>query len=163
MLILKSPELVEEASIPIPYTQNGENLSPPLYWEDHPNKTRSFALLFTSMQKEDAGVKDAHWMAWNIPEYMTALPEGVEKSKSLDTGIQQGLNYQRFYGYTGPETPNNNLIFELSLFALDTFLSLDHSISHDRYLETLETYALDSKSFRIHFFEEEMQEEFPSL
>ncbi|MGZ5280194.1 MAG: YbhB/YbcL family Raf kinase inhibitor-like protein, partial [Pseudobdellovibrionaceae bacterium] len=39
------PEFAENDNIPVRYTQEGENISPPLEWSDVPNACKSFAVV----------------------------------------------------------------------------------------------------------------------
>lgn len=74
-------------SIPIKYTGEGEDISPPLTWQDIPEGTRSFALI---CEDPDAphGTWD-HWILYNIPPSMKDLAEDL---KELPEGIQSCLN-----------------------------------------------------------------------
>jgi hypothetical protein len=76
MLTLTSPAFAEGERIPLKYTRDGDNLSPPLRWTGVPEGTRSFVLI---MEDPDApGGTFRHWAAYNIPPDRRSLPESVE-------------------------------------------------------------------------------------
>ena len=57
---LSSSAFQEGADIPVRYTCDGENLSPPLRWFDTPAGTQTLTLIVTD---PDAPIKDfCHWV-----------------------------------------------------------------------------------------------------
>ena len=113
-------------TIPVKYTQAGDQVSPALSWTSVPAGTLSFVLLF---HDSDAAAGDGtddilHWMLWNIPATATSLPEGVPQGTQLPDGARQ-ISVSGPY-YRGPGAPasgpTHHYIFEL--FALDTMLNI---------------------------------------
>ncbi len=106
-------------SIPIKYTGEGEDISPPLTWQDIPEGTRSFALI---CEDPDAphGTWD-HWILYNIPPSMKDLAEDL---KELPEGIQSCLNSWKKTGYGGPHPPSGIHRYFFTLYALDTLFDL---------------------------------------
>jgi len=81
--------------IPVKYTGEGEDVSPPLRWQDVPTGTRSFALIC-----EDPDAPHAtwdHWIIYNIPSSMRVLAEGLREE--LPQGSQSCLNSWGNLGY----------------------------------------------------------------
>ncbi len=76
-------------------TRAGENISPPLHWENVPVGTKSFALI-----QEDIDIprlcspfsgKITHWIIYNIPPGQSELKENILKKKYLKNKSQNKL------------------------------------------------------------------------
>jgi phosphatidylethanolamine-binding protein (PEBP) family uncharacterized protein len=68
-------EALRNGEIPVRYSKDGENISPPLSWSDLPPGTRELALLFgnTTPKTQEAFVQ---WLVYKIPPDACSLPEG---------------------------------------------------------------------------------------
>ena len=79
--------------IPTRFTADGSNISPPLSWWNAPGGCRSFALL---VEDPDAPTPNpfVHWLAYNIPSEVTALPESIPLVETLTepASMLQGKN-----------------------------------------------------------------------
>ena len=107
------------------YTQNGDNMSPPLAWTKGPPGTQAYALLV-----EDAGVNRrepvVHWVVYDIGSTTRKLPENMPGEATLETGIMQGLNVRRTAGFVGPKPPAGQTHpYHFEVFALNRKLNLD--------------------------------------
>jgi len=69
----------EGGVIPIKYSCNGANVSPPLTWSDAPDNTQSFAVVFL-----DTSTDFLHSVIWDIPSSRSDLPEDIEKVGSSE-------------------------------------------------------------------------------
>src|ERR1700743_907396 len=104
-MTLTSTSFTDGGVIPDKYTQNSPSpVSPALAWDNAPAATQSFALIMhdpdTAPRK---GVEDVlHWMAFNIPASVHALPEGVPTQPSLPDGTVQPNNLGGHPGFMGP-------------------------------------------------------------
>lgn len=111
------------------FTCDGENISPVLEWSSAPEGTRSFALIVDDPDAPDPAnprMTWVHWVLYNIPATVGALPEGV-KDKDLPPGTLQGLNDWKKTGYGGPCPPIGEHRYFHKLYALDTVLpNLSH-------------------------------------
>ena len=112
--------------IPKPYTQVGEEASPPLAWEGAPANTASYVLIVHDVDAlSGGGATDVlHWLVWNIPGTARGLPRGVPPGSELPDGTRQisatGPNYR---GPGAPASgPPHHYLFEL--FALDGTLDV---------------------------------------
>jgi Raf kinase inhibitor-like YbhB/YbcL family protein len=92
----------EGDAIPLKYTADGDNVSPPIHWSDPPPETRSFAIV---CEDPDAPAGTfIHWTAWNIDAQQRDMLEAIATSADLD-GIRQGRNSFGKTGYGGPKPP----------------------------------------------------------
>ena len=107
------------------YTQNGENMPPPLEWTRGPAGTVSYVVL-----AEDAGVNRAepivHWIVYNIPSSARSLIEGSPTEGTLRSGAEQGKNIAGKHSYVGPKPPAGQTHpYHFQVFALNTRLDID--------------------------------------
>jgi Raf kinase inhibitor-like YbhB/YbcL family protein len=88
--------------MPVRFTADGDDESPPLSWGTPPPETRSFAVL---VEDPDApkGVFH-HWCAWNIPADQRELHPGVQIAEDA-ADLRQGRNDFDGTGYRGPKPP----------------------------------------------------------
>jgi Raf kinase inhibitor-like YbhB/YbcL family protein len=115
------------------YTQNGQDISPPLSWTAGPAGTKSYVVL-----TEDSGVSRPqpifHWVLYNVPTNITSLPQALPTDTKLTepAGAINGLNIRKASGYMGPKPPSGQTHpYHFEVFALDKTLALDPS-SADR-------------------------------
>ena len=112
---------------------SGENLSPELTWRDVPEGTKSFALM---VHDPDAPTGSGwwHWVVFNIPADVRALPRGAgtDGSPLMVDGAVQGRTEFGTAGYGGPCPPigHGPHRYQFTLFALGVeSLPLDASAS----------------------------------
>jgi len=100
------PEFAENDNIPVRFTQEGENVSPPLEWSDIPNACKSFAVICEDVDAR----KFTHWVIYNISPNITALPEGLPSDAKLEAPVlaSQGINSFGEIGYDGPMPPTGS-------------------------------------------------------
>jgi Raf kinase inhibitor-like YbhB/YbcL family protein len=121
VLSLTSSAFEDGGLIPARHTQSGRDVSPPLTWRGAPDSTRSFVLV---VHDADAAAGDGtddllHWLVWNIPGTMNALPEGMAAGAQLPNGVRQvSVSGPYYRGPAAPATgPAHHYVFEL--YALD--------------------------------------------
>jgi Raf kinase inhibitor-like YbhB/YbcL family protein len=112
---LTSPAFAAGGPIPARYSAGGGNHSPPLAWTSAPG-ARAYALI---LRDPDAPVGTfTHWLVWNIPGNVTALPEdGL-------SGVALGTNDAGSVGYFGPQPPYGLHHYHFQIIALDAPLTL---------------------------------------
>jgi len=117
---LTSPVFQASGSIPVKYTCDGEDISPPLQWNNLPEETKSLALI---CEDPDAPHGNwCHWVIYNIPATTSELTEAVPAMEELNNGAKQGINDFKRVGYGGPCPPQEHGAhrYFFKLFALDT-------------------------------------------
>ncbi len=119
---ITSTAFSHEGAIPILYTCEGKDISPPLVWTDVPAGARSLALIVDDPDAPDPSAPKmtwVHWVLYNLPPTNGALPEAV---KALPAGAKEGLNDWKRTGYGGPCPPIGRHRYFHKLYALDVVL-----------------------------------------
>ena len=127
-------------NIPVKYTCDGEDVSPPLSWEGVPQEAVSLALI---CDDPDAPMGTwVHWVLFNIPPDVKGLPENIPPQPTLDNGAVHGINDFRNYGYGGPCPPGGTHRYFFKLYALDTKLDLKPGATKAQLLDAMEGHVL---------------------
>ncbi len=140
-LELTSSAFRHNGAIPVEYTGEGKDVSPPLSWSHLPDGAKSLAVL---CHDPDAPLVSpggtygfVHWVLYNIPASVAELPEGVQ-------GYTSGQNDfgKRVYG--GPMPPEGHGVhhYFFWLLALDRELDLPDGLSMWQLLERVEPHVL---------------------
>lgn len=125
---LTSPAFSEGQQIPVLYTCQGKDISPPLHWTSVPANTQSLALI--ADDPDAPGGTWVHWVLYDLPPATTELPENVERSQYLPGGARQGLNSWPHLGYGGPcPPPGKPHRYYFKLYALDKVLELKPGVT----------------------------------
>lgn len=140
-LELTSSAFTHNGAIPARYTGEGEDVSPPLAWAQLPDGAKSLALL---CHDPDAPLVSpggtygfVHWVLYDIPASVAALPEGVE-------GYTSGTNDFGTQRYGGPMPPQGHGVhhYFFWLLALDRELDLPSGLSMWQLLERIEPHVI---------------------
>ena len=113
---VSSPAFPDGGVIPAKYTCDGDDLIPPLLFEDVPSNAKALALI---VDDPDApgGVFD-HWLIWNIAPEVRTIEEG--RSPKAVTGE----NSARQTSWMGPCPPDREHRYCFKLYALDAEIDL---------------------------------------
>ncbi len=126
-LQLTSSAFGENEAIPVRYTCDGDNVSPPLTISGVPDAA-SLALI---VDDPDApGGSFVHWTVWNIDPATAEVAEGTVPGNG-----SEGLNGGGRAGYTGPCPPSGTHRYIFTLYALDAALTIDPESSGKAELE----------------------------
>jgi Raf kinase inhibitor-like YbhB/YbcL family protein len=121
-LRLQSEAFAQGEPIPARFTADGENVSPPLDWSGVPPESKSLVL---ACEDPDAPRGTwIHWVVYDIPPSVSALPEGAPPRETLSTGGMHGKNDFGRLGYGGPAPPSGTHRYFFRLEALDQAVSL---------------------------------------
>lgn len=122
-LSVSSRAFAPGGEIPMMYTCDGANITPPLSWGTVPPGTASLAVLVTD--PDAPGGTFFHWVAYNIPPGTTEIPAGAPGKTVLPAGSVQGTNDFGHQGYGGPcPPPGRPHRYHFTIYALDTSLSV---------------------------------------
>ncbi len=113
----------------IKYSCDGENIHPPIHFENVPEGTKSFVI-----QGNDG------WLLWNLPATTQDLPEGF-----IPDLAAENINPNNRIGYYGPCTvkPSDVVDVEFDAYALDTTLNIPAPSIADKPNDKLPTISMD--------------------
>jgi len=141
---LTSPAFKNDERIPVKYTGEGADVSPPLEWSDPPAGARSLALICDDPDAP-VGTWD-HWVLWNLPGDLKKLPENVAKTETPPDpkGARQGKNSWPKIGYNGPMPPKGHGThhYNFVLYALDTAPDLKAGADKKALLAAMKGHVL---------------------
>jgi Raf kinase inhibitor-like YbhB/YbcL family protein len=129
--------------LPVDYTADGKNVSPPLAWSDLPKGTREIAVIH-----EDPTAPTpqpfVHWVIYKIPATAKGLPENIPADPATAlpaelTGALQGTSGFRRVGYRGPAPPKPGRVHEYHfiVYALSEPLDLQAGLTKPQLLEAM--------------------------
>ncbi len=134
------------AAIPKKYTEDGDDISPPLSWDSVPPGTNELALV---CDDPDAPSKEpgVHWVLYKLPGDLRELPEGVPPDERLKSpaGALQGVNSWpsgRTVGYRGPAPPSGTHHYRFRLYALDASIKLEAKATKSALLKAIKGHVV---------------------
>lgn len=137
---LTSSSFVDNGLIPIKYTCDGENISPPLVWDQVPPETVTLALI---VDDPDApGKTFVHWVVYDIPLTITQLSENIVSSHNIPGGGVQGKNDFHTLGYGGPCPPSGTHRYFFHLYALDKQLNFPPGANKNDIMVAMKNHLL---------------------
>lgn len=143
VFVFWSPAFGMGGAIPVDYTCQGTDHSPPLAWKDVPEGTESFAIVVVD---QDAG-NFGHWGIYDIPATVTSLEEGVSPNGGIPAGSSELINGFLQRGYGGPCPPEEHqYAFTLVAIAVPS-LDITPYDTFDDLLEEAAAQALDYHTF----------------
>ena len=139
-ITITSSAFTEGAMIPKKHTCDAEDISPDLKWSGVPKEAKSLALI---CDDPDAPVGTwVHWVLFNIPADVNALPAGIPPDAALKNGSRNGKNDFRKLGYGGPCPPGGTHRYFFKIYALDTVLSLDSGSTKAQVVAAMKGHIL---------------------
>lgn len=134
--------------IPVKYTGEGQDASPPLSWEHVPQTARQLALI---CDDPDAPRPEpwVHWLIYNLPPETRGLPEQIPRSAQITSPVtaSQGCNSWpagKNVGYLGPMPPPGHGVhhYHFKLYALEKSLQLPPGIDKAQLLEAMSSHIV---------------------
>lgn len=129
-LSITSPAFADGGTIPVEFTCDGADRSPPLAWSGVPQGSATLALI---VDDPDAPRGTwVHWVLYDLPATAQALPENVAKTERPQElgGASQGKNDFKRLGYGGPcPPPGPAHRYYFKLYALAAELGLGPAAS----------------------------------
>lgn len=127
--------------IPVKYTADGADVSPPLAWTDPPDKTATFALICDDPDAPRGTW--VHWVLFNLPGATRNLNEHAPPTGSLPNHALHGKNDFGKLGYGGPAPPRGKPHrYFFKLYALDTALPLPVGATKAQLLDAMQGHIL---------------------
>lgn len=123
MKILSSA-FVEGGEIPVTFTCEEKDVSPPLEWRDVPSNAKSLVLIVDDPDAPDPAAPKmvwVHWVLYNIDPASKGLVENIT-DQNLPKGTLKGTNSWEKHQYGGPCPPIGRHRYFHKLYALDTVL-----------------------------------------
>jgi Raf kinase inhibitor-like YbhB/YbcL family protein len=141
-ITVTSDAFTEGSMIPMQYTCDGADISPPLKWSGIPDGAKSLALI---CDDPDAPSKTwVHWVLYNLPPDLTGLPDSISSNEVLDKGARHGITDFGRFGYGGPCPPSGVHRYFFKLYAVDTMLDLSGRVDKEQLEAAMEGHVLAS-------------------
>lgn len=121
------------------YTGDGENISPPLRWQEVPAGTKSFALIYDDPDAPNGTW--VHWSLYNLPATTTAL---VEDLQELPADTKLGINTSFEAKYSGAYPPSGTHRYIFHLYALDIMLNLEQPVDSASLKQAMSGHILET-------------------
>ena len=138
---LTSPAFNEGQSIPVQFTCDGRDVSPPLCWSAVPSATKSFTVICDDPDAPSGTF--VHWVLYNLPGATSKLSEGISRGEILPNGAMQGLSDFKACGYGGPCPPAGEAHrYFFKLYALDDTLRLKPRATRAEVLKAFNGHVL---------------------
>jgi len=132
--------------LPDQFSDYGESRSPELHWSGVPAQAKSTVVL---VEDPDAPAPPfTHWVLYNLPATIHAIPEGVEGESRLPRlgDAIQGRSSSGGVGYFGPRPPRADAPhhYHFEVFALDRTVELQPGASRDDVVQAMQGHVLAS-------------------
>lgn len=138
---LQSTAFKDGEMIPVKYTCDGVNISPPLSWGVLPAGIKSLVLICDDPDAPRGTW--VHWVYYDIPPETAGLPENVARLQHPKIGGTQGKNdFRKIGGYGGPCPPGGTHRYYFKIYALDVMLALPPGAIKAEVLKAMEGHIV---------------------
>ncbi len=144
-ITVRSSAFDNGGEIPMKYTGDGKDISPPLSVANIPDGTMELALI---CDDPDAPTPKpwVHWVIYGIPASLRELPENIPTTgKPTEIpGAMQGKNSWPKIGYGGPYPPKGHGVhhYYFRVYALDKHLNLRAGLTKEELLLAMKGHIL---------------------
>src|SRR3954452_20754605 len=144
-MTLRSDAFAGGEAIPRRYTEDGQDLSPPLTWGSPPEGPRELELIVGDPDAPRAEPW-VHWVLYKVPPDVRTLTEGLPKTPrvSVPPGAIKGKNSWGPDGYRGPAPPKGHGThhYHFRLYALDAPLAAAQGLDKAGLLREMQGHVL---------------------
>ena len=131
----------------------------PFSISDAPEDTKTFALTFLDYDAVPvSGFTWIHWLAANIPTTITDIPENASRDNPFSMLQGNNSNAGSLVGendpiitrhYTGPNPPNKDHTYTLTVYALDANLPLENGYWLNDFYRAIEGHVLTKTTVEV--------------
>lgn len=124
-----------------------------------PEETKTFALTFLDYDAVPVGgFVWIHWLAANIPATITNIPENASRDNPFSMLQGNNSNAGALVGntnpiitrhYTGPEPPDKDHTYTLTVYALDSNLPLENGYWLNEFYRAIEGHVLATAQVEV--------------
>jgi Raf kinase inhibitor-like YbhB/YbcL family protein len=139
--------------IPVQYTKDGNNTSPPLRWADLPRGTSELALIFEGITPATREPW-THWLVYKIPPDLGGLPSGFKHMREPEepAPVLQGSNSLGNVGYDGPQgTLGRTFRYRILLLAVDAPLDARPGVARKEFEKAVDGHVLDQAELHTRY------------
>lgn len=136
---LSSPAFPNLGVIPIKYTCDSDNISPPLQISNIPKNTVSLVLIIDDIDSPRGTF--VHWLVWNIEPSIKDIQEGITPS-----GAGVGVNDFREVKYGGPCPSTGEHRYVFALYALDNYLVFTEKTNKSQVIDAMNGHVIEKTS-----------------
>jgi Raf kinase inhibitor-like YbhB/YbcL family protein len=135
-MTIKNNTFSNKEPMPLKYTCDAENISPPLDFNGVPYGTKSLVLI---MEDLDSSPKNfTHWVMFNIDPYSNGIGENY-----ISDSVAIGKNDFGNINYSGPCPPTGTHRYVFKLFAINTILVLPRGSTKEQVLTNIKGHVVD--------------------
>lgn len=146
---LESPAFIHLNPIPLLYSGEGDNISPPLTWSEVPLDCKELALICEDPDAPPRPNKDhpfVHWLVYSISSEEKGLHAQLPTDRVLTDPfhVYQGKNSWGKIGYGGPLPPEGHGVhrYVFTLYALNAELQLDPGLEKKEVFPLIEKHLI---------------------
>jgi len=139
-ITVKSPVFKDGEMIPLKYTCDGENVSPPIMWSEPPAEAKSMVLI-NDDPDAPAGTW-VHWVVYNIPSTVNGFEENIPTGARTPDGALQGTTDFGTIGYGGPCPPSGIHRYFFKVYALDIDLPFEEGATKKQVVDAMKGHIL---------------------
>jgi Raf kinase inhibitor-like YbhB/YbcL family protein len=132
---LQTPAFGDGGEIPVDYTCDGRDVSPPLDIAGIPDEAKSLALVVDDPDAPNGTF--VHWIVYGISSGTSKIPEGM-----LPPGARTGKNDWGRREWGGPCPPDGPHRYQFHLYALDLELDLPAGATRDELEKAIKGHVL---------------------
>jgi Raf kinase inhibitor-like YbhB/YbcL family protein len=146
-ITVTSPALPPTSPIPVDFTCDGKDRSPPLTWSAPPEGTKSLAIFVED--PDGSGGLFTHWIAFDVPGDKLAIPEAADLAA---LGAKNGMNDFKNPRWGGPCPPKHEVHrYVFRVFALNAPLGLPEGATREAVLRAMSGKVLGEGELVAHF------------